>query len=145
MANQDTPFTLFSGLNCCKIDVLCLQETHSISETELSLWLKSTIEDGLFAPSYSCISHPGSHHSCRVAIIFKSTCKLSSYHADTAGRSLCAQLTLQNNLFQICNIYTPNTSTDGAGFFYRSTQFWTPQYAACSVETSAPFANKLYH
>ena len=37
---------LFSWLNCCHVDIFCLQETHSVSENKFSLWLKEAQEAG---------------------------------------------------------------------------------------------------
>ena len=109
--------TLFSWLNCTKVDFLCLQETHSTSRNEFSSWLKTAIEDGLLTNTYSCLSSPGTNRSSGVAIIYNHRYALSSCHTDQHGRLICAQFTLANNLFQICNVYAPNSSVDGAQFF----------------------------
>ena len=47
--------TSYSWLNCCKVDILCLQETHSVSETDFSDWLKDAKEAGLLNITYNCV------------------------------------------------------------------------------------------
>lgn len=86
LRSSDHRDTLFSWLNCSKVDFLCLQETHSISAKEFSSWLKAATEDGLLPASCSCISSPGTNRSSRVAIVYKNIYSLSSCHADQQGR-----------------------------------------------------------
>ena len=112
--NRDT---LFAWLNCTKVDFLCLQETHSISQKEFSSWLKSATDDGLLSNSYSCLSSPGMNRSSGVAIIYNRGYVVSSCYADQQGQLISAQFTLANNVFQICNVYAPNSSAEGAQFF----------------------------
>ena len=109
--------TLFSWLNCTNVDFLCLQETHSTSRDEFASWLQTAKEDGLLTNTYSCLSSPGTNRSSGVAIIYNHRYALSSCHTDQQGRLIRAQFTLANNLFQICNVYAPNSSVDGAQFF----------------------------
>ena len=58
LRSTDHRETLFSWLNCCKVDFLCLQETHSISEAEFTSWLKSANDDDLLTIDYNCLSSP---------------------------------------------------------------------------------------
>ncbi len=67
LAHRDT---LFSWLNCCKVDILCLQETHSISELEFTSWVADATAGGLNKIGYKCISSPGTSCSCGVAILY---------------------------------------------------------------------------
>ena len=107
----------FSWLNCCNTDILCLQETRSVSVNEFSSWLKDAHDTGLLKTSYACVSSPGTNRSCGVAILFKSTIDLFFCVTDQQGRFLCAQFTLQCTTFQVCNVYGPNKSTEGEVFF----------------------------
>ena len=49
-----------SGL---RADVVCLQELHCVSEDEVESWF----------PSFSVVSSVGSHKSCGVAVIFRTS------------------------------------------------------------------------
>ena len=49
-------YILFSWLNCCKVGFRCLQETHSVLDTEFSSWLQSAEDDRLLGVDYSYLS-----------------------------------------------------------------------------------------
>lgn len=117
LRSSDSRDTLFSWLNCCNVDILCVQETHSVSVSEFSHWLNDANEAGLLKTSYACISSPGANRSCGVAILFKKHIELLSCVTDQEGRLVCAQFTAHHQTFQVCNIYGPNKSVEGAAFF----------------------------
>ena len=117
LRSSDHRDTLFSWLNCAKVDFLCLQETHSTSAKEFSFWLRSAIDDGLLPSCYKCISSPGSNRSSGVAIIYRSSFSLTNRSNDQHGRTICGHFTANNTTIQLCNIYAPNTSTEGESFF----------------------------
>ena len=126
LRSRDSRDTLFSWLNCCNTDILCLQETHSISVNEFSSSLNDAQDAGLLKTSYACVSSRGTNCSCGVAILFKSTLDLFSCVTDQQGQFLCVQFTLQSTTFQVCNVYGPNKSTEGEVFF-------GPGIALCSL------------
>ena len=108
---------MFSWLNCCKVDILCLQETHSVSQTKFEGWVKAAQDAGVLSPNYSCVSSSGRHRSCGVAIFYNSCLSLSSCARDQHSPLLCAQLTSNSTTFQVCNIYGSNKAKDGNVFF----------------------------
>ena len=78
LRSADSRDVLFSWLNCSSVDILCLQEAHSVSQPEFSTWLSDAIGAGLLKHSYPCVSSPGTNRSRGVAIIFKPHLVLSS-------------------------------------------------------------------
>ncbi len=50
---------LFSWLNCVKPDIICLQETHSISQDEFLSWVAHESNSGNNLQRYSVVSSPG--------------------------------------------------------------------------------------
>ena len=126
LRSTDHRETLFSWLNCCKVDFLCLQETHSISEAEFTSWLKSAKDDDLLTIDYNCLSSPGSNQSYGVAILYRSEYTVSSCSRNQAGRLLCAEFPSSSDSFQICTIYGPNNSSDGDRFLESLYQILNP-------------------
>ena len=116
LRSSDHRDTLFSWLNCTKIDFLCLQGTHSISKDEFSSWLRFAIDDGLLPSCYQCVSSPDPNCSSGIAIIYKSSLFLTNSSKDQQGHTVCGQFTTNNNI-QICNIYAPNMSVEQTLFF----------------------------
>ena len=117
LRSTDSRDTLFSWPNCCQVDILCLQQTHSVSTNEFSAWLNNTREAGFLIHPYKCISSPSSNRSSGVAIVFKSSIDLFSCVTDQAGHFLCAQFTMHSQTFQVCNVYGPNKDVEGTVFF----------------------------
>ena len=58
-------------------------------------------------------------HSRGVAILVRNTLDftLKSVQSDEEGRFLCLEAIIQDQLFLLINIYTPNTSTEQTSFF----------------------------
>ena len=56
LQSSDHRDILFSWLNCCKVDFRCLQETHSVLDTEFFSWLQSAKDDRLLGVDYSYLS-----------------------------------------------------------------------------------------
>ena len=117
LRSPDSRDTMFSWLNCCKVDILCLQETHSVSQTKFEGWVKAAQDAGVLSCNYSCVSSSGRHRSCGVAIFYNSCLSLSSCARDQHSPLLCAQLTSNSTTFQVCNIYGSNKAKDGDVFF----------------------------
>ena len=97
--------TLFSWLNCSKIDFVCLQETHSVSDRELSRWLQQAKDDGLLSLDYQSISSPGSNRSCGVVILFQPRFTMVSSVTDPMGRFVSAQFVVDDHHFTICKMF----------------------------------------
>ena len=98
-------------------DILCLQETYSVSTGKFSCWLKAAQSTGIVPPNYQCLSSPGTNRSSGVANIYKSHFQLFSSSMDQDGRFINTQFSFQSQLFQICNLYGPNNAKEGNQFF----------------------------
>lgn len=111
---------LFSWLNCCKPDIVCLQETHSISKDEFASWVvaESTAHNNL--SHYSVLSSPGSNRSRGVAILFKPFFTVDHDASDADGRLQIATFTMTScasSSFQVACLYGPNQKVPGEQFF----------------------------
>ena len=92
------------------VDVLCLQETHCLSETECRFWFLSS--------GYTCLVSPGSAHSCGCVMLFRPTLHLVRSWPDDAGRYLLAEFTLQDSCFRVLCVYAPNRNPARNLFFH---------------------------
>ena len=72
------------------VDIVCLQDTHSVSVAECSLWFQSSG----FGSAVSC----GSSHSCGCIVLFR----------PSLTRFLQCEFSLFTKLFRVCCIYGPN-------------------------------------
>ena len=109
--------TLFSWLRCCKVDIVCLQETHTISRQEFDLWVASASAASLNTTGYKSVSSPGANRSCGVAILYHPKYELISWSGDRDGRFAQCELSPDECHLQICNIYGPNRAKEGSVFF----------------------------
>jgi len=130
LRNRDNRDTLFSWLQCCKVEVLCLQETHAISEQEFTSWLSSATDEGLNPGGYKCVSSPGTNRSCGVAILYHPKLELVGSSRDQDGRFVRCELSHEEHHFQICNIYGPNRAKEGTPFFESLGAFVEPDTPA---------------
>ena len=117
LRNSDHRATLFSWLQCCRVDVLCLQETHAITEEEFTSWLSAASSDGLNGRGYKCVSSPGTNRSAGVAILYHPALDLVGWSRDRDGRFVRCELARDDYHLQICNIYGPNQAKAGSAFF----------------------------
>ena len=106
-----------SWLNCFKVDIVCLQETHSCSETEFDNWFSNNNVNINNKRKYKIISSPGTIRSSGVAILYNPKYRLVHSWRDTAGRLLTAEFNFGNLNFQIACLYGPNNRNDGQLFF----------------------------
>ena len=88
-------------------DVICLQETHCVSDAEVKSWF----------PSYSVVSSVGSNKSCGVAVLFKPNFSLLNSVSDSSGRFVCARLSRADVVFDVVSLYAPNLRSDRLSFF----------------------------
>ena len=106
-----------SWLNCVPVDFVCLQETHSISESEFTDWFSTTNLDINNNKKYKCISSPGAVRSSGVAILYLPQYTLEHCRRDTSGRLLSAEFSYGGYNFQVVCLYGPNNARDGQVFF----------------------------
>ena len=109
--------TLMAWINCFRPDIICLQETHSKSETEFSQWFSSSNTRIRNIHNYQCVSSPGRARSCGVAILYQPNLELLHVARDTAGRLVVADFCINGYSFQTACIYAPNTKAPGCLFF----------------------------
>lgn len=117
LRTKDHRDTLFSWLNCCDVDLVCLQETHSLSESEFSEWLSRATASGQNKHQFQCLSSPGTNRSSGVALLYKPTIEVVHSFRDEVGRMVGAEISFHNFFFQLCNIYAPNTAGEGKQYF----------------------------
>ena len=136
MANQDLTFitlnvqglrhanhraTLFSWLNCVKPDIVCLQETHSLSQTDFESWVQSESDAGNNQQSYAVLSSPGTARSAGVALLYRSSVVVNLVSHDAHGRFLVmhvAPLSEESSVMQLVIVYGPNQKRLGEDFFH---------------------------
>ena len=106
---MDNRLIFIQWLNCVKPDIVCLQETHSISIDEFKNWFNST--------SYKCISSPGTARSCGVGILISRNFDILQQWRDQNGRYVVAELSRQNFTFRIHCLYGPNENSTRENFF----------------------------
>ena len=109
--------TLMSWLNCVAVDFVCLQETHSVSESEFSNWFSSTNLDINNNKHYKSISSPGAARSSGVAILYLPQYSLEHCRRDTTGRLISAEFSYSGYNFQIVCLYGPNNAHAGQVFY----------------------------
>ena len=93
-----------------KADIVFLQETYSTKEVE-NIW-RSQWSGPLF------FSH-GTVHARGVLVLVRKDLdfQLKNSHQDTDGRFILLEAIIQDTPFFLCNIYSPNNSTDQVNFF----------------------------
>lgn len=96
--------------NLKRVDVLLLQETHTIAsdEADWSLWWGG-----------SCFLSHGTNVSAGVAVLFKSTVNVTilSNIEIVKGRLQIVRARINNSTFCFVNIYAPNQGTERLAFF----------------------------
>ena len=106
-----------SWLNCVSVDFVCLQETHSITESEFTNWFSTNNLDINNSKKYKSISSPGAVRSSGVAILYLPKYTLEHCRRDTSGRLLSAEFSYGGYNFQVVCLYGPNNARDGQVFF----------------------------
>ena len=91
------------------VDVVCLQETHCLSDAECRFWF--------LASGFSCLVSAGSARSCGCIMLFWPALHLVRSWSDDAGRYLLAEFTLQDSHFWVLCVYAPNRNPAHDLFF----------------------------
>ena len=86
------------------VDVVCLQETHCVSQAECSLWISSS-------SFLSCLS-PGSNHSCGCITLYRPSLSFATSWANADVRYLQCEFSFCNKVFRICCLYAPNRNPE---------------------------------
>ena len=90
------------------VDVVCLQETHCVSQADCTLWFS-------FTGFLSCLS-PSSNHSCGCVVLYCPSLSFVDSWMDTGGRYLQCEFSLLDKSFRICCLYAPNRNPDHGQF-----------------------------
>ena len=106
----------FSWLSCFCPDIVCVQETHSISTSEMHDWVEQHNVCVVPRLQYKCVSSPGSARSVGVAILFMPKFEVQCTKRDDDGRLVVAEFSGNNLLFQVMCLYAPNKD-EGKQFF----------------------------
>ena len=111
--------TLFSWLNCAKPDIICLQETHSISTDEFQAWVAAETTNNNNHQHYLVASSPGSARRAGVAVLHKPCFKVKAVKKDQQGRFIIVTFCHDEveSPFQVINVYGPNQKRPGEEFF----------------------------
>ena len=86
------------------VDVVCLQETHCVSQIECDLWFSSS-------GFSSCLSS-GSNHFCGCIILYRPSLSFIGLWIDTVGRYLQCEFSFYGKSFRICCLYAPNRNPE---------------------------------
>lgn len=108
---------LFSWLNCVKPDIVCLQETHCVSQAEFLTWIQHESDTSNNLRRFRGLSSPGTCRSRGSAILHTDALSVVSSVSDHCGRSQIVHFSLGDVTFQLANIYGPNKKQDGIEFF----------------------------
>ena len=81
-------------------DVVCLQETHCVTQAECSSWFSSS--------GYLAVFSPGSIHSCGCIVLYRSSLSLLHSWCDDSGRYLQCEFSFCDKVFRVVCLYSPN-------------------------------------
>ena len=81
-------------------DVVCLQEVHCVSKTEVRDWFRSS--------GFSVLTSPGSSRSCGCAIFYKYKLTLVASFCDASGCFLHCFFSFADVTFNVPCLYAPN-------------------------------------
>ena len=81
-------------------DVVCLQETHCVSDVECQSWFRSS--------GFHSVASPGSQKSCGCIILFRPCLSLVNSSFDDAGRFVLCEFRFHGKLFRVVSLYAPN-------------------------------------
>jgi len=82
------------------VDVVCLQETHCVSEEECRLWFSAT---GLLS-----VVSPGSRHACGCVVLYRPHLSLVRSWKDDDGRLAFCEFSFRGEVFRVLCLYAPN-------------------------------------
>lgn len=102
-------------------DIVCLQETHAAFASEAETWFSSF--------GFQVASSPGSIHSCRATILFRSVFHLRNVWYDSEGRFVLCEFSFRERIFRVCCLYAPNRNPARDDFF---------SFISDSVDPSVP-------
>lgn len=90
-------------------DVVCLQETHCISDVECNSWFSSS--------GFSFVLSPGTRRSGGCIVLYRSVLRLVNSWCEVPGRSLLCEFSLYDVSFRVLCLYAPNRNPARDLFF----------------------------
>ena len=110
--------SLMQWLSHRRVDIVCFQETHTISSTESSSW---------FSPfGFLAVSAAGTAHARGLAILFRPRLFLNRSWVELGGRFVMAEFMDGNFLFRVVCIYAPNRNPERDSFLLSCSDFIDP-------------------
>ena len=100
---------LVDWLKCMKVDVVCLQETHSPSHESARRWFANS--------GYRVASSSSTSKSAGVAILVKDTYKIKKIIKDEDGRYVQAVVDVGDGQASFISLYAPNRNPARNTFF----------------------------
>ena len=82
------------------LDIVCLQETHSLSTHEVSSWFSSL--------GYSAFVSPGTSFGRGTAVLFKASFVLIGSFCDVEGLFVTSDFSFRDKVFRVVSLYAPN-------------------------------------
>ena len=101
--------SILQWLSHLPLDIVCLQETHIISQNECSTWFSSY--------RYMSMSSPGTNHSCGVVILYGPCYYVTKSWIEPAGRFMMLEFKHHNVVFRVECLYAPNRNPARDDFF----------------------------
>ena len=111
LRDEDKRLAFFQWLSHLSPMVVCLQETHAVSFSELSSWVSRF--------GYLCAGSFGSNRSCGVAILYRSVLVCRDILCEFDGRFVLAELEFHESVFRVACVYAPNRNPDRDEFLVR--------------------------
>ena len=109
LRDEDKRLAFFQWLSHLSPMVVCLQETHAVSSSELSSWVSRF--------GYLCTGSFGSNRSCGVAILYRSVLGCRDILCEFDGRFVLAEFEFRESVFRVACVYAPNRNPDRDEFF----------------------------
>ena len=91
------------------VDVICLQETHCLSEAECGSWFATS--------GFSFGVSPGTVCLCGSIVLFCPSLNLVRFWTDDTGRYILCEFTFRGICFRVLCIYAPNRNSARDLFF----------------------------
>ena len=98
--------------------VVCLQETHAVSNDDLLSWFSRF--------GYLCAGSFGTNHSRGVVVLYRSVLECRSVVCEFDGRFLLVEFGLCGSVFGVASIYAPNRNPDRDAFLVRCVDSMDP-------------------
>lgn len=111
LRDEDRRLGFLQWLSHLSPSVVCRQETHAVSSTDLQLWFSRF--------GFSCTGSFGSVHSCEVAVLYRPVFECRSVVCEFDGRFVLVELAFRGAVFRVACIYAPNRNPDCDEFFVR--------------------------